>query len=788
MSCDLHVHSVHSMETGHFLLRRLGAPESFTPPAVIYDLAKKRGMDLVTITDINTIDGVMEIAHNPDVFISEEIKTSLPGASSLVHILAFDISPGQHDEIVRARDRFDDLIDYLDGQGIVHCLAHPFYFPGSDLSVEEFRHVVERVGLVEARNGTRSRQENEAAIPVVRAIKGDESFNGFTAGSDDHCGRFVAHTYTTVHGASTKAGFLEGLNDQKGILSGEDGSAFRAAYSVYSIAYSFLRDRLMSKNTPTVATMAADRFFHPGSAFEEPTLWHKADFVFHQLIKKATRSGETDFESVLVDELVEIGRDLNIAQPDQMVDREEQIDERTFEILNRLTNRLLRHFSSVLVKRVASGRILDALEALTAIIPVILLNAPYPISYIYSRRGRDAVRTLSSTLVGTDLSGRDQELRAWFTDTIDDLNGVSRTIQKYSKLAASLEKRLAIIACQGRALSFPGWVVNFQPLREFSVPDYHSKLLSVPPFLETLRFIEENNFGVLYISTPGPVGFAALGIAKLLGLKSVGIYHTDLPRHVNQIVQDARMGELAASGVAFFYGAVDVVMVPSHYYMDDLVAMGVDRGKMKIFPRGTDCDQFSPEWRDRDFYSAYGGSPESLKLAYVGRVSREKDLDVLADAFLGVREARADGGEESREVELFFVGDGPYIGDLTRKLSGHGAFFCGTLLGESLSKAYASADVFVFPSTTDTYGNSVLEAQAAGLPAVVTDMGGPKEIIEPDATGLVCRGRDAGDMADCISRLLDDSDLRTGMGKAARRIALEKTWEKAFLTLWDDTL
>ncbi|MBN1434226.1 glycosyltransferase family 1 protein, partial [Candidatus Fermentibacterales bacterium] len=622
-----------------------------------------------------------------------------------------------------------------------------------------------------------------AVAPVVRAARGDEAFNGFIAGSDDHCGRFLGQTWTSVSEATDKQTFLTGLRSQRGILNGRHGNAVRAAYSVYSIAYSFYRDRLMSKSSPTIATMAADRFFHPGSSFEEPTLWHKADFLFHHLIKKATKGDESDFESVLVDELVEIGKDLNLLRPEQGGGPGEEIDERTFEILNRLTNRLLRHFSSVLVKGVSTGRVLEGMEALTAMIPVVLLNAPYPISYIYSRRGRDAVRKVSTSLLSRDLSGRDTEKRAWFTDTIDDLNGVSRTIQRYSTLSAAMGRQLAVIACQSRALSFPGWVVNFPPLREFRVPDYHSKLLSIPPFLETLRFIDENDFGVLYISTPGPVGFAALGIARLLGIRSVAIYHTDYPRHVNHIVQDARMGDLAASGVALFYGNVDLVMVPSSYYMDDLEAMGIDRSRMRIFPRGTDCSQFSPEWRDADFYTRFGGSPDSIKLVYVGRVSREKDLDVLADCFLMLRESRPEA-----DVELFVVGDGPFMGDLARKLSGRGAFFCGTLHGEDLSRAYASGDIFVFPSTTDTYGNSVLEAQAAGLPAVVSDMGGPMEIIRPGETGLVCRGRDPERFLEAVLKLMEDSAARSVMGRAARELALEKTWEKAFESLWDSTL
>jgi len=160
---------------------------------------------------------------------------------------------------------------------------------------------------------------------------------------------------------------------------------------------------------------------------------------------------------------------------------------------------------------------------------------------------------------------------------------------------------------------------------------------------------------------------------------------------------------------------------------------------MKLFPRGTDCDLFSPDWRDNDFINRYGGSKESIKLMYAGRISREKDLDVLTKAFIEARNAFPG-------LELYFAGDGPYLGDLVNQLSGKGCYFCGELDCEDLSRAYASCDIFVFPSSTDTYGNSVLEAQASGLPAVVSDRGGGRRKKFRGAAG----NNSAGQNRHCI--------------------------------------
>lgn len=775
--CDLHVHSGASKQSARWILRTLKAPESFTPPELIYDLARKRNMDLVTITDVNTIEGVEKIAGLPGAFLSEEISALLPGSRKPVHILAYDITGEQHEETTGLRDNVFTLLEYLDEQGIVNALAHPFYFPGEDLTPEEWKELVERVALVEGRNGTRAVWENNASIDMARVIRG-EGFSGFTAGSDDHCGRFFGLTYTEARSDGTVGGFLREIAMGRGVLQGDHGSAVRSSYAVYSIAYSFYRDRLLSKNVPSAATMAVDRFLSPVSqdSTDEPTLWHKADFLFHHMLKKA-RGNSPGFESFLADELIEIGKDLNLRKGSPELEKE-GIEERTFDILNKLTNSLLRRSAEQLGTRFSKGRILEGFEAFTAMIPVLLMNVPFPIAYMDRRRGRDQVNRICAELGSRSPASRRSGRRVWVTDTIDDLNGVSRTIQRFGKLSVKAGRELAILACQDRAVSFPGWVVNFQPIKEFAVPNYPSKKLSVPPFLEMLRFFEENDFEVAYISTPGPLGMIALGIAKLLGIPTISIYHTDFPRHTNEIIEDSRIAEMISSATGWFYSLSEMVMVPSRFYIDDLGALGVDKSRMAIFPRGTDHEAFSPEWRTKGYMDRFGGGRDTLKLLYTGRISREKDLDVLAEAFLKVR-------EEFPGVELFMAGDGPYMRELGKLLLGRGGFFCGNLSGEDFSRVCASCDIFVFPSTTDTYGNSVLEAQAAGLPCVVTDRGGPQEIIIPEESGLVVTGRDPDALAGAILKLLENEDMRKEMGKRARERGLEHNWESAFQTIWD---
>src|SRR4029077_17902908 len=156
----------------------------------------------------------------------------------------------------------------------------------------------------------------------------------------------------------------------------------------------------------------------------------------------------------------------------------------------------------------------------------------------------------------------------------------------------------------------------------------------------------------------------------------------------------------------------------------------------KILPRGLDTEFFHPARRDPNFFEKFGATNGQVRLLYVGRVSREKDLDILANAYRRLR-------GEGLAIQLFVVGDGPYSKALSETLPD--AFFTGYLTGRDLAAAYASADIFAFPSTTDTFGNVILEAQASGVPVIVSDAGGPKELVEDKVNGLITKSHDIED-------------------------------------------
>ena len=169
---------------------------------------------------------------------------------------------------------------------------------------------------------------------------------------------------------------------------------------------------------------------------------------------------------------------------------------------------------------------------------------------------------------------------------------------------------------------------------------------------------------------------------------------------------------------------------------------------------------------------------DEIKVLYVGRVSKEKNLDVLARAIRQV-------GWLRKNIRFIIVGDGPYLEEMKRELRPTSTLFTGYLTGDDLSRAYASGDLFVFPSGTDTFGNVVLEAQASGLPVIVTDKGGPRENLIPGETGLIVPAMDSQAIVDAVINLCEDSARMADMGSNARKYMESRAFESAFLQSWE---
>jgi glycosyltransferase involved in cell wall biosynthesis len=226
----------------------------------------------------------------------------------------------------------------------------------------------------------------------------------------------------------------------------------------------------------------------------------------------------------------------------------------------------------------------------------------------------------------------------------------------------------------------------------------------------------------------------------------------------------------------WFYQQMDCIAAPTRSIRDELIAQGLPADRIKIVGRGIDHQRFSPDKQDTALRKSWNAENKTV-LLYVGRLSEEKKLACLADAFIRAHAANAD-------LRLVLVGDGPFRQRLQDRLAGLPVHFAGVQRGEDLAKHYASSDLFVFPSETDTLGNVVLEAQASGLPALVSSQGGPKDCIQDGATGLIIPSMTPDHLAETILEITGQPDRLRAMGKLSREFSLRWTHQRSFESFW----
>ena len=795
--CDLHIHSRHSARSEEWLFRRFDFPDSYSDPKQLYEQLRKRKMDYVTITDHDSIDGCLEIAHLPRTFISEQVTTYFPHDVCKLHILVWGISEQQHRDIEGVRENIFDLQRYLQRAQIAHAVAHPLYSVNGKLEAMHLEQLILLFKHFEGINGLRDALLSDLAQTLFKQLT-PEQIDVFAnrhgvapthaepwrkilvGGSDDHGGQFAASAFTETPAAKSAEEFLKSVRNGNCTPRGQGGTPLILSHGFYNTVSCFIQDRFHEKLGPSGALLEKmfSRFME-GRAPTEFTLKEKTEFIVQGVL-----SGKIfDFAKPAN---VSLWKELSgyFARPEvkaklaAQLDKVSEPERRTFLMANMVAEQLAFRFFNKFVQQLSSGNMVESVQALSAIAPILVILTPYIYGFHSQAPSRKWLRNLFKELTGEIPVALQNHKRAWFTDTLEDVNGVATTIRKMTAAGAAAGKELVVVASRSDLQLSDIPIKNFPPIGEFELPEYELQKLSFPPILQMLDYVQRERFTEIIISTPGPVGLTALLAAKMLNLQTSGIYHTDFPQYIRILTEDSFLESVAWGYMHWFYGQLDTVFVNSEEYKQSWIKRGFDPAKLKILPRGLDTELFHPGRRDSAFFEKFGASNGELRLLYVGRISREKDLDLLADAYRRLR-------KEGLPVRLFVVGHGPYSEALAKSLPD--AFFTGYLRGTELATAYASADIFVFPSTTDTFGNVILEAQASGLPVVVSDSGGPKELVAHKANGLITRSHNVEDFTDAIRALVTDQTLRERMANSARDSVTDRSWPRAFAKFWATT-
>ncbi len=737
---DMHCHSSASQESKLGVQRAAGLPECATPPREVYELAKRRGMDFVTITDHDSIAGVLQIADRPDVFISEELTAHFRGEPQAVHVLCYGISPEDHEWLQANRGDVELCAAYMYERDIACALAHPYYRVAAPLSARHRRRLAQLFDVWEVRNGARARELNRPAATYVATLDG-----AGVGGSDDHAGIDIGRTWTQTPAASTPAEFLAHVRAGAVTAGGAQGSAAKWAHAAIALAARALgRGETgpgASAPDPAIVLGMAQRLLSEGDAR-------------HGAIDGGRAVSPADARCLLrawlhaveLDHLDEVGliahmQDEHFSHSD-LYRRACRAHERKLRVAIEHALAAARGEGDV------TTAALGLFESCTAAIPY----AP-------------ATAFLANERAKLDTRREDGETPrvAILADGIGSTHGVTRAVEEIrSRGVRGFE--IEVVGTD------PEVDRRLSAVAEFEVPYYPALRIGVPSLSAAVQTLADGAFDLIHVCSPGPVGVAGALVSRGLGVPLLGSYHTELTAYAGLRSGERRVAEAMAIGVSAFYGACDLVLSPSPSSDATLAGIGVPPERVARWDRGVDTTRFDPALREPL------GPAEAINVLYAGRITREKGADLLADSFLLAR-------AQNPSLRLVLVGGGPEQERLRERV-GESAVFRGWLEGEELARAYASSDIFLFASRTDTFGQVVLEAQASGLPVVAVAEGGPLSLIENRSSGLLCPP-DARALAAAVLELADSPGLRERLSRGGLAAVRERTWERALQRLAD---
>jgi len=356
---------------------------------------------------------------------------------------------------------------------------------------------------------------------------------------------------------------------------------------------------------------------------------------------------------------------------------------------------------------------------------------------------------------------------AFFTDTyLPQLNGVSLTMQK---LFEHLDKKPGIdyiVFAPGPGTEKNKNIVRLPSMKFFLYPECR---ISMPNYFLVSKTLDNFKPDMIHISTPFSVGLCGLLYAKKRGIPVTAVYHTNF----NDYLTYYRLNFLDRATWSFFtwfHNHCDVNYCPSIHIKEELSLRGIKN--LELWVRGVDTEFFTPKYRESLPIPYYHINRKTV-LLYVGRVAAEKNIPILMRAMELINRGYPD------RVHLFIVGDGPMLEQVERWAPAN-VTCTGYLTGVSLAKMYANADIFVFPSTSETFGNVILEAMVSGLPVVGAFAAGVRDNLVDGVNGISCKPDDPISLAYGVAKLLKNESLRRTLGEQAHTFALTRSLEVGF--------
>ena len=348
-----------------------------------------------------------------------------------------------------------------------------------------------------------------------------------------------------------------------------------------------------------------------------------------------------------------------------------------------------------------------------------------------------------------------------------EVNGVAMTVARLVQGLCTRGHQLQLVRPRQHRYEQPGaGGLDELLLRGLPIPRYPQLKMGLPATGALWAHWQQRRPDLVHIATEGPLGWSALRAARRLQLPVTSDFRTNFQAYS----QHYGIGWLQRPIVGYlrsFHNRTQATMVPTPVLQRALVRQGFEN--VSVVARGVDTRHFSPDRRNLSLRASWGASDSTCVVAHVGRLAPEKNLGLLVQAFEAMRRVRPDS-------LLLLVGDGPARADLQARCPG--AVFAGMRRGDDLAAHYASADAFVFPSMTETYGNVTPEAMASGLPVLAYDHAAAGELIDHQQNGLLARLGDAEHFVALAAQLAAKPGHALAWGEQARRTTLACQWDE----------
>jgi predicted metal-dependent phosphoesterase TrpH len=584
---DLHCHSRASTEADEAVLQAIHCPESYSEPGEIHAQAKQRHMDFVTITDHDSISGVEQLAHMPDVFVGEELTCYFPEDHCKIHLLLWGITPAQHHALQASANDIYEIAIFVAEHRIAHSVAHPLYRQNGVLD----RWHIERLLLIfkgfECLNGAHSMSHRQVFEPLLdeldaAEIRRLESAHGIdalwptpwikarTGGSDDHGLFNIGRTWTEFPGGvQSVEEILESLRVGRCEPGGEAGSSIKLAHNFFSVGMRYYTRQIAPTGrgfkSAVMKRMLGEKPSSGKIAMASGVIGWSARSLLGRIgrklrLKKPARGTDLLHQLLTASAMKRFDRRGVLSQALRQGQSPMAEHQPMFDWICNIDRDVVSGIVDSLMKDVGAGSLGGIIDTLSTVVGHQAILLPYYFALFHQNQERDLLGKLAQR---SRTTGSDTLRVGLFTDITNENDPAGRFAHQFARFAESRGLHGIVHTISQRSEPESKCRRNFTPMVDRQIEPLPFNLV-IPPVLEILEWSDRQQFDAVLINSCGPMGLCGWLTAKMLRAPMLAVCHEDLPARVLKMTGgDYRLASATSSYVDWLYRGAAKVLVAS---------------------------------------------------------------------------------------------------------------------------------------------------------------------------------------------------------------------------------